>query len=147
MSQTAEQDPFELQRFVAAQAEVYPAVLRELQTGQKRSHWMWFIFPQVDGLGMSETTHFYAIKSRAEALAYLKHPLLGVRLRECVTILLSSRNRSAHEIFGSPDDRKLQSCLTLFARVADDNSLFKQALEVFYESRPDARTLDILDQW
>lgn len=147
MSQAVEQDPFHLQRFVASQAKVYPAVLLELQAGQKRSHWMWFIFPQVDGLGMSETTHFYAIKSRAEAIAYLEHPLLGARLRECIAILLRFRNRSAYEIFGSPDDLKLQSCLTLFASVAEDAAPFKQALEMFYGGQPDVRTLEILNQW
>lgn len=140
-------DPYDLQRFVTAQESVYASVLQELKAGQKRTHWMWFIFPQVDGLGMSETTRFFAIKSLPEALAYLAHPILGRRLRECVSILLTLEGRSVHDIFSSPDDLKLQSCLTLFSTIAEDPVPFRRVLDKYFNSRNDARTLEILNSW
>src|SRR5579872_5863827 len=111
-------DPHDLNRFVQAQTGVYDRALAEIRSGKKRSHWMWFIFPQFDGLGFSSTSKHYAIKSIAEAKAYLSHPVLGPRLVECAEAALSVQGRTAHEIFGSPDDMKLRSCATLFANVA-----------------------------
>ena len=113
-------DKFELNRFIEAQEPLYPTVLKELKNGIKLSHWMWFIFPQVFGLGQSKTTQFYAIKSKEEAIAYLNHPLLGERLRECAALLLSHEDKTASQIFGSPDSFKLQSSMSLFASVAGD---------------------------
>lgn len=132
-----------LERFVAAQASVYPQVVQELRAGNKRSHWMWFIFPQLAGLGRSATAQQYAIKSLAEARAYLAHPILGVRLRECVNILLGLEGRTAEEIFGYPDVLKLLSSLTLFERAGADQ-LFTQALEKFYDGARDEATLRLL---
>src|SRR5689334_21514866 len=108
-------DPFNLRRFVQAQEPVYSSVLSELQSGRKRTHWMWFIFPQIAGLGYSATSKHYAIQSRAEAQHYLDHPTLGQRLLECSKTVLGITGRSAHDIFGAPDDMKLRSCMTLFA--------------------------------
>lgn len=140
-------DPFDLQRFVQAQAGVYHRALAEIQSGQKRSHWMWFIFPQFAGLGVSATSQHYAIKSRAEAAAYLTHPVLGPRLVACAEALLAlTGDRSAHDIFGYPDDRKLQSCATLFAAVSPPGSCFEQLLARYYEDRRDERTLVLLGQ-
>ena len=147
MAELSNQDPFYLQRFLEAQEGIYHAVLRELRSGQKRTHWMWFIFPQVDGLGMSETSRYYAIKSLAEAQAYLSHPILGVRLRECASILLTLEGRTAHAIFGSPDDRKLQSCMTLFLSTSGESELFGSVLEKYYNGNKDSRTLEILEAW
>lgn len=132
-----------LEHFVAAQASVYPQVVQELRAGNKRSHWMWFIFPQLAGLGRSATAQQYAIKSLAEARAYLAHPILGVRLRECVNILLGLEARTAEEIFGYPDVLKLLSSLTLFERAGADQ-LFTQALEKFYDGARDESTLRLL---
>ncbi len=111
-------DPHDLNRFVQAQAGVYDQALAEIRSGRKRSHWIWFVLPQFDGLGFSSTSKHYAIKSIAEAKAYLSHPVLGPRLVECAEAALSVQGRTAHEIFGSPDDMKLRSCATLFANVA-----------------------------
>lgn len=124
----------DLERFVTAQATTYESALAELRAGRKRTHWMWFVFPQLRGLGRSETAHFYGIESREEAVAYLGHPVLGARLRECTRAVLAVPNRSAHDIFGSPDDLKLCSCWTLFAEVAQspsDQALFEQGLARF----------------
>jgi len=142
-------DPHNLERFVAAQAAVYPEVLAELAAGEKRSHWMWFIFPQLAGLGKSPTARLYALHSPAEARAYLAHPLLGARLRECTQLVLAVRDRSAYEIFGSPDDLKLRSCLTLFAQAvapspAPETRVFGEALARYYGGEPDPRTLELL---
>lgn len=134
-------DPFNLRRFVEAQTPVFEAVLRELRNGRKTSHWMWFVFPQIAGLGFSAMAQRYALVSLEEARAYLAHPMLGPRLGECVTVLLDLESGSAHAIFGSPDDMKLHSCLTLFAAAAPDEPLFGQALECFFEGRPDPATL------
>jgi uncharacterized protein (DUF1810 family) len=137
-------DRFELNRFVQAQEEVYPRALAEIRRGRKRSHWMWFIFPQIDGLGYSSTARFYAIKSKGEAKAYLDHPLLGRRLIECGEALLQVEGVSAAEVFGYPDDLKLRSSMTLFASVAETNSVFSRVLERYYEGQPDQKTLELL---
>jgi uncharacterized protein (DUF1810 family) len=134
-------DPFDLQRFVAAQAEVMADVRAELRAGRKHSHWMWFVFPQLRGLGTSAAARHYGIASLAEARAYLAHPVLGARLCECCELMLAVPVRSAQEILGSPDDLKFRSCLTLFARAAPGDELFARGLERFYASAPDARTL------
>ena len=133
----------DLNRFIPAQDRVYDGVLDELAMGDKTSHWMWFIFPQLRELGHSANAKYFGIASRAEALAYLEHPLLGARLQECVNLLLSQRNGDAHDIFGSPDDLKLRSCLTLFAAVSSV-PCFQLALQRFYAGKTDARTLQLL---
>ena len=137
-------DPYGLNRFVQAQAGVYDRARAEIRSGRKRSHWMWFIFPQLDGLGFSSTAKQYAIKSVAEAKAYLSHPVLGPRLVECVEAVLGVQGRTAHEIFGSPDDMKLRSCATLFATVSPPGSVFDQLLDKYYESERDDKTLRLL---
>lgn len=134
-------DPFNLARFVSAQEKVYPTVLAELRNGEKRTHWMWYIFPQIAGLGHSPTAQYYAIQSRAEAEHYLAHPILGSRLRECTAAMLAITGRSAWEIFGSPDDLKLRSCMTLFAAVAEPGSLFTQVLDAYFQGAADQQTL------
>ena len=139
------EDPYDLNRFLSAQEGVYERALAELKGGEKRTHWMWFIFPQIDGLGFSPMSKRYAIKSLDEARRYLQHPVLGARLLECVQALLEVRGRSAAEIFGYPDDLKLRSCLTLFVQVAQPGSVFEQALEKYYRGQPDEQTLSILD--
>jgi uncharacterized protein (DUF1810 family) len=129
-------DPYNLNRFVTAQNQVYNQVISELKNASKRTHWMWFIFPQVAGLGRTETSLFYAIHSKAEAIAYLEHPVLGARLTECAQILLNLEDISAKQIFGSTDSRKLRSSMTLFASLNQDQSLFSQVLDkYFYGSR------------
>src|SRR5918996_1049516 len=117
-------DPYRLSRFIEAQEPVYETVLRELEHGRKESHWMWFIFPQIAGLGHSAMAQRYAISSLDEAKAYLSHPILGPRLRECTRLVVQVDGKSAYEILGSPDDMKFHSCLTLFARAAPDEVLF-----------------------
>lgn len=136
-------DPFGLQRFVDAQAETYGQALAELRAGQKRSHWMWFVLPQVAGLGSSAMARAYAVSGVEEARAYLAHPVLGPRLRECVAAVLAVTGRTAHEIFGSPDDLKFRSCLTLFAH-ASDEALFREALTRFYGGEEDPATIERL---
>jgi uncharacterized protein (DUF1810 family) len=133
----------DLDRFVRAQQGVYEQALSELLTGSKRSHWMWFVFPQIAGLGSSPTAQRYAIRDLAEARAYLAHPVLGPRLAECCSALLKHEGRSAEQILGYPDDLKLRSSMTLFARAADDPTLFEQVLQRYYDG-PDERTLDLL---
>jgi uncharacterized protein (DUF1810 family) len=120
-------DSFDLQRFVDAQASVYPQVVSELRAGRKRSHWMWFIFPQIAGLGHSAMARKFAIRSREEATAYLAHPILGPRLRECTDLVLAVENRSITEILGSPDDIKFRSSMTLFADIAGGDEMFRRA--------------------
>jgi len=137
-------DPHNLKRFVDAQAPVYAQVCAELTAGRKRSHWMWFVFPQIKGLGVSPTAQFYAVASRAEAEAYLAHPVLGPRLRECTQLVLDVAGRSAHDVFGSPDDLKFRSCVTLFADVATDEALFEAALRKYFNGEPDRRTVEAL---
>lgn len=134
---------FDLNRFVSAQEEVYDRVLAELKSGQKRSHWMWYIFPQLDGLGRSATTKRYAIKSIEEALAYLNHPVLGSRLLECANTILALEGKTVSEIFGYPDDRKLKSSMTLFSEVAT-NSVFIRVLDKYFQGERDDRTLQLL---
>ena len=134
-------DRFQLQRFVDAQQPVYEAVLSELHAGRKRSHWMWFVFPQLEGLGASAMAQRYAIRSLAEAHAYLAHPLVGARLKECVGLVNKVEGRSAHEIFGSPDDLKFHSSMTLFAATAPQEPLFGEALHKYFAGRRDPLTL------
>ncbi len=134
-------DPHNLGRFVEAQEGIYQRAMAEIRSGEKRSHWMWFIFPQLEGLGGSAMSQRYALKSRAEAKAYLEHKILGPRLVECVETLLRLEGRSAREIFGHPDEIKLRSCGTLFAEVSAANSVFHRLLEKYFESRPDPGTL------
>lgn len=137
-------DPFDLVRFVRAQDPVIAEVCTELRGGRKASHWMWFVFPQIAGLGMSAMSQRYAISSVEEARAYLEHPVLGPRLRLCVNLLLELEGRSAYEIFGDPDDRKLHSSLTLFERAAPEDLLFRQALDRYFADVEDQATLDRL---
>jgi uncharacterized protein (DUF1810 family) len=137
-------DPFDLNRFVAAQDGVYDRALGEIRVGRKRSHWMWFIFPQFDGLGYSATSKRYSIKSLAEADAYVKHPVLGSRLRECCKAVLGVSGHSADEIFGSPDDMKLRSCATLFAKVSPPDSVFHRLLDRYFDGDPDNATLRLI---
>jgi uncharacterized protein (DUF1810 family) len=137
-------DPHDLQRFLAAQEDTYRRALQEIRHGAKRSHWMWFVFPQLDGLAFSPTSRLYAIRSLDEARAYLGHPILGPRLLECVEALVGQQGRTAHEIFGSPDDLKLRSCATLFACVSPPGSIFERLLEKYYQGERDARTLELL---
>jgi uncharacterized protein (DUF1810 family) len=137
-------DPFDLQRFVDAQHGVYAQVTAELAAGAKTSHWMWFIFPQLRGLGRSSTARHYGIASLAEAQAYWRHALLGARLRECGHLLTHVRGRSALQIFGSVDALKLRSCLTLFERAAPGEPLFAELLRIYYDGERDAATLQLL---
>jgi uncharacterized protein (DUF1810 family) len=137
-------DPFDLERFVRAQVNDYAHALAEIRDGRKRSHWMWYIFPQIDGLAFSSTARHYAIKSLEEARAYLDHPVLGPRLLACAEAVVRIEGRSASEIFGSPDDMKLRSCATLFACVSAPGSLFERLLGKFYPGGRDGRTLQIL---
>jgi uncharacterized protein (DUF1810 family) len=139
----AANDPFDLQRFVDAQAPVYARVRAELVEGRKASHWMWFVFPQLAGLGSSATARRYGIASIAEARAYWAHPLLGARLAECTRLVLVAPGHSAHEIFGSPDDLKFRSCMTLFAR-ATGEPVFARALEQYFGGQADPRTVERL---
>jgi uncharacterized protein (DUF1810 family) len=134
----------DLTRFTSAQGAAYDRALAEVRNGQKRSHWMWFIFPQIDGLGFSATAKHYAIKSAEEARQYLAHPILGPRLRECAEAVLAVNGRSASEIFGSPDDLKLNSCMTLFESFAEQDSVFGRVLDKYYQGRRDSRTQEIL---
>lgn len=140
----SEVDPFDLERFVEAQRDSHAAALSEIVAGRKRSHWMWYVFPQADGLGESWIARKYAIKSAEEARAYLAHPVLGARLRECATALLGVRGRSAQEIFGFPDHLKLRSSVTLFGAVAPEEGVFQRVLDRFWGGAPDERTLELL---
>ncbi len=137
-------DPFDLDRFVAAQDPLIDQVRDELRRGAKRSHWMWFVFPQLRGLGHSPMAQRYALASRDEASRYLDHPILGPRLLDCTTLVLAVPDRSANRIFGSPDDLKFCSSLTLFAEAAPDRRVFRDAIDRFFAGRPDQRTLDLL---
>jgi uncharacterized protein (DUF1810 family) len=139
------QAPYNLARFLDAQGRDYDRALAEIRRGRKEAHWMWYIFPQFFGLGQSTTSQFYAIRSRAEARAYLDHPVLGPRLVECADAVLAVSGRSAREIFGSPDDLKLHSCMTLFAAVAAKGlSVFDQVIEKYYEGHSDGVTLRLM---
>jgi uncharacterized protein (DUF1810 family) len=145
MRRTDALDAFNLQRFIPAQDPVFEWVQEELRAGRKRRHWMWFIFPQLAGLGGSEMSRYFALGSREEAAAYLKHPLLGARLRTCTQLVLNVRQRSIAEIFGHPDDLKFHSSITLFAQVAAADSVFHQALERYFHGIEDDQTLSLLD--
>jgi uncharacterized protein (DUF1810 family) len=140
-------DPFVLDRFVQAQEHVYQQALAEIRSGQKRSHWMWFIFPQFDGLGLSWTSRTYSVKSIEEAEAFLAHPVLGPRLLECAEAVIGVADRSAAEIFGSPDDLKLRSSATLFAYVSPEGSVFHRILDRFFDGKPDDQTLRLLGRF
>jgi len=144
-------DPHNLERFVRAQNPVYERVLSELRRGAKTSHWMWFIFPQLRGLGCSPMSVEYGISSREEASAYLKHPVLGLRLRECTGLVLrvnegQMKEISIEDIFGSPDDTKFRSCMTLFSLCAPGEKTFEQALEKYFAGEPDRLTIGLLKQ-
>ncbi len=137
-------DPYDLSRFLDAQETTYEAALSEISSGEKRSHWMWYVFPQFEGLGSSGTSRRYAIGSVPEAEAYLAHPILGRRLVECVEAVLRIEGRSAYEIFGSPDDMKLRSSATLFASVSADGSVFHRIIDKYFLGRHDDRTLRLV---
>lgn len=140
------EDPFDLQRFVDAQDrdDTYATAVDELRTGRKASHWMWFVFPQLRGLGHSAMAQRYGLASLAEARAYLGHPVLGPRLRACTRLMLAIEGRDATAVLGTPDDLKFRSCMTLFDRAAPDEALFAQALQRYFEGAPDPRTLALL---
>jgi uncharacterized protein (DUF1810 family) len=137
-------DPYNLSRFLRAQEDDYERALSEIRSGQKRTHWMWYVFPQLDGLAFSSTSQHYAIKSLEETKAYLDHPVLGPRLLECAEAAVRVEGRSAAAIFGSPDDLKLRSCATLFACVAPPGSVFDRLLDKFYGGARDDKTLRLL---
>lgn len=139
-------DPFELARFVVAQDHVFGLVCNELRQGRKRSHWIWYIFPQMAGLGSSDMTRKYAISGLAEAGAYLAHPVLGPRLIETTRLVLDVQDRSILQIMGSPDDAKFRSCMTLFAVAAPEQQAFAAALDKYFDGVPDAATLQRLAQ-
>jgi uncharacterized protein (DUF1810 family) len=139
-------DPFRLSRFVEAQDRIYDRVLAELNSGRKSSHWMWFVFPQIEGLGFSSTTRYYSIKSLEEARRYLDHPVLGKRLRECAETILALEGLSASSIFGYPDDMKLKSSMTLFASAAEPHSVFTRVLEKYFQGNRDERTISLLER-
>ncbi|MCU1240272.1 MAG: Calpastatin [Candidatus Acidoferrum typicum] len=135
-------DPYDLQRFVQAQSSCFERVCSELREGQKQSHWMWFVFPQLRGLGSSPLAVRYAISSREEAQAYLKNSILGPRLTHCTELVLTVEARSVKQIFGSPDDLKFRSSMTLFANVTSENMVFKDALQKYFAGEPDHLTID-----
>lgn len=137
-------DPFHLERFLNAQDDIYDQALAELRRGRKTSHWMWFIFPQLAGLGSSPIAVRYSISGSDEAKAYLQHPVLGQRLRECAETILKIEGKSAFRIFGSPDDVKLKSSMALFEIVAEPGSVFSQVLEKYYDGQRDLRTRELL---
>jgi uncharacterized protein (DUF1810 family) len=138
------EDPYRLQRFIDAQNPVYQQVCTELRNGRKESHWMWFIFPQLSGLGSSPSAITFGISSREEAEAYLAHPVLGMRLKECTLLVNQVEGRAAEQIFGYPDVLKFRSSMTLFASVAPDNQVFTRALQKYFGGEPDRRTLEQL---
>jgi uncharacterized protein (DUF1810 family) len=137
-------DPYHLQRFVRAQDLNFESAREELRRGRKTTHWIWYVFPQAEGLGRSSTSQSFAIKSKAEALAYLAHPVLGPRLRECTDIVNALDGLSAHQIFGSPDDMKFRSSMTLFHTVSPEIAVFNEALRKYFGGELDPRTLDLM---
>jgi uncharacterized protein (DUF1810 family) len=141
-----ERDPYDLDRFVQAQADSYAEALAEVRAGAKRSHWMWYVFPQFDGLGSSSMARKYAIGSESEARAYLEHPVLGPRLLEIAAAVLRVEARTARQIFGGIDELKLRSCMTLYAAVSPPQSVFEQVLAKYFGGAPDARTLELLSK-
>jgi uncharacterized protein (DUF1810 family) len=138
------ESPFDLQRFVEAQNRVYDDVRAELTAGRKSSHWMWFVFPQLQGLGRSSMAVKFGIASKEEALAYWRHPILGARLKECLELVLAVKGKTAFQIFGTPDDMKLRSSMTLFSHAVPDEPLFKRALVKYFDGRDDPRTVELL---
>jgi uncharacterized protein (DUF1810 family) len=140
-------DPYDLKRFLTAQEGVYEQALAELKVGRKRTHWMWFIFPQIDGLGYSPTAKRYSIKSREEGQQYLNHPVLGKRLVECTEAVLALKGGSVSEIFGYPDDMKFKSSMTLFEKIAGPGSVFPIAIDRYCHGERDAATLRLLEQY
>lgn len=138
-------DPFDLNRFLHAQEGDYERALSEIRSGCKRTHWMWYVFPQIHGLAFSAVSKRYSIKSIEEARAYLQHPLLGARLLECAEAVVGIEGRSIAEVFGSPDDLKLRSSATLFASISPSGSVFDRIIEQHYHGVPDARTLQLLE--
>jgi uncharacterized protein (DUF1810 family) len=141
MTEREESDPYDLQRFVAAQAPAFETACAELKAGRKQSHWMWFIFPQIAGLGHSPMAQRFAIFGRGEAEAYLRHPVLGPRLRRCAELVNGVEGRSAHQIFGSPDDMKFHSSMSLFGSVAGESEVFLAALRKYFGGEMDPLTL------
>lgn len=139
-------DPEDLNRFIDAQDESYDAIVRELETGKKVTHWMWYVFPQIAGLGRSATAKFFAIHDQNEARAYLTHPILGQRLLECTKILLALERKSARNIFGDIDALKLRSSMTLFSSIAGGDSVYQEVIDKYFEGQPDQKTLDILSR-
>lgn len=139
-------DRFDLSRFISAQERNYESAIAELRSGQKRTHWMWYVFPQIDGLAKSNTAKYYAIKSIEEARQYLNHPILGTRLLECVEAVLAIRGRSVSQIFGYPDDLKLKSSMTLFAYLENQPSLFVRIINKYFDGERDITTLHILEK-
>ncbi|MDO9267508.1 MAG: DUF1810 domain-containing protein [Methylobacter sp.] len=139
-------DNIDLSRFTSAQKSIYDSVLTELKSGRKRTHWMWYIFPQIDGLGHSSTSKHYAIKNLEEARQYLNHPVLGKRLLECAEAVFTVEGRSISEIFGYPDNLKFKSSMTLFACVADPYSVFSRILDKYFNGERDALTLQLLEK-
>ena len=138
-------DPSDLNRFIKAQEKVYDRVVTELKNGSKRSHWMWYIFPQLDGLAHSTTSKYYAIKSKEEAIAYLNHPVLGTRLIECTEAVLAVEGKTVSQIFGYPDDLKLKSSMTLFSEVTTD-PIFNHVLDKYFQDERDEKTLQLLNK-
>jgi len=134
-------DPFNLSRFIDAQEDVYTDVLDELKRGKKTGHWMWFIFPQMEGLGHSPMSERFSISCINEAKVYIEHPVLGPRLLECVALVMKVEGRSAEQIFGYPDDLKFRSCMTLFSIVDEADSIYQCALDRFFDGKPDPKTL------
>jgi uncharacterized protein (DUF1810 family) len=141
---TSLEDPHNLQRFVDAQEPAFEQVCAELRAGQKRSHWIWFIFPQMRGLGHSELANYYGISSRQEAEAYLAHPVLGPRLRECTRLVTMVEGRSIDQILGDPDNLKFRSSMTLFASTGPENQIFRDALQKYFDGKPDPLTIQRL---
>lgn len=136
-----------LQRFLDAQRDKFATALEEIRNGRKRTHWMWYIFPQIDGLGASETSKYYAIRNMEEAVAYLQEPLLRSRLLNICNALLALEGKSANQVFGNPDDMKLQSSMTLFAAVPNTDPCFKQVLDKYFAGQPDKKTLQLLGNY
>lgn len=140
------EDPHDLNRFLSAQESVYDRALGELKSGRKRTHWMWYIFPQIDGLGHSSTARYYSIKTMEEARRYLDHPVLGKRLVECTEAVIAIKGGSVSEIFGYPDDLKFKSSMTLFEKVAGPGSVFSSALDKYCRGERDTATLSLLEK-
>tara|TARA_Y100000815_G_scaffold156243_1_gene141965 strand:+ start:628 stop:1056 length:429 start_codon:yes stop_codon:yes gene_type:complete len=139
-------DPYDLERFIKAQDHSYETALNEIKNGRKQSHWMWYIFPQFKGLGQSATSKQYAIKSKEEAKAFFDHAILGPRLVEITNALLELKGLTAHAIFGSPDDLKLKSCMTLFTAIQEKNTCFQEVLDKYYDGKQDDKTLKLLEE-